>query len=152
MSRNNLVALVHALLGTAAMLASVMTRGQIRIEEQPVKAIGFVVFALGGSLFAYSAFLLGKAFMGNVDPVGEALVTKGPYRVVRHPVYLAMVVMCVGLGIGLRSLLGLALAVFGFFPAAVFRARLEERALEAKYGEEWKVYRDRTRFFFPGIH
>ena len=152
MSRNDLVALVHALFGTAAILASIMTRGQISIPEQPVKAIGFAGFLLGGLLFAYSVFFLRKAFMGNVDPVGEALVTTGPYRVVRHPVYLAMLVMCVGLAIGVRSMLGLALAVFGFLPAAIYRARLEERALEAKYGEEWRVYRDRTRFFFPGIY
>ena len=103
-------------------------------------------------MFAYSVFFLRKAFMGNVDPVGDALVTAGPYRVVRPPVYLAMLVMCMGLAIGVRSFLGLALAAFGFLPAAVYRARLEEQALEGKYGEEWRVYRDRTRFFLPGIY
>jgi protein-S-isoprenylcysteine O-methyltransferase Ste14 len=150
MSKNDLVALVHALLGTAAVIASIMSKGQFGIEEQPVKTIGFAAFLLGTLLFAYAVSFLWKAFIGNVDPVGEALVTTGLYRLVRHPVYLAMLVMCVGLAIGLRSLLGLALTAFG--PTAVYRARLEEQALEAKYEEEWRVYRDRTWFFFPGIY
>jgi protein-S-isoprenylcysteine O-methyltransferase Ste14 len=141
MSKNDLVALVHALLGTAAVIASIMSKGQFGIEERPVKTIGFAAFLLGTLLFAYAVSFLRKAFMGNVDPVGEALVTTGLYRLVRRPVYLAMLVMCLGLAIGLRSLLGLALTAFGFLPTAVYRARLEEQALEAKYGEEWRVYR-----------
>ena len=151
-NRNNLVALAHALLGAAAVIASIMTRGQIRIPEQPVKGIGLAVFALGASLFTYALAYLRRAFLGEVDPVGETLVTGGPYRTVRHPVYLAMLVMCIGLAIAVRSLLGLALTVLGFLPAAVHRARLEERALEAKHGDEWRAYRDRTRFLIPGIY
>jgi protein-S-isoprenylcysteine O-methyltransferase Ste14 len=152
MSKNDLVAVAHALLGAATLIASIMAKGQFGITERPVKTIGSAVFALGALLFAYAALLLGKAFMGKVDPVSEALVTAGPYGLIRHPVYLAMLVMCLGPAIGLRSLLGLALLAFGFLPAAICRARLEERALEARFGEEWKAYRDRTWFMFPGIH
>lgn len=152
MSRNDLVALSHALLGVAAIIVSVIARGQIGIPAQPVKSIGFATFGLGGLLFAWSLLFLRGAFTGNVEPVGEGLVTNGPYRFVRHPVYLAMLVMSLGLAIGLRSVIGLAITLFAFFPAAIYRARLEERALEAKYGHEWTVYRERTHFIVPLIY
>jgi protein-S-isoprenylcysteine O-methyltransferase Ste14 len=50
------------------------------------------------------------------------------------------------------ALLWLALAVFGFLAAAVYRAGLEERALEATYGGQWRACCDRTWLFLPEIH
>ena len=66
----------------------------------------------------------------NVDPVGDKLVTGGAYRVVRQPVCPAMLIMCLGLAMGLRSWLGISLSVIVFLPSAVWRARLEEAALD----------------------
>lgn len=151
MNRKDFVALIHALAGAAALISSVMVRGQIRIPEQPIKAIGFGVFALGCLVFAYSLLFLRRAFTGNVDPVGEKLVTGGPYRVVRHPVYLAMLIMCLGFALGLRSWLGIALSVIVFFPSAIWRAKLEETALGRKFGEEWEADRERSHFILPFI-
>jgi protein-S-isoprenylcysteine O-methyltransferase Ste14 len=149
MDKKDLAALTHALSGAAALIASIMAKGQIGIPEQPIKVIGYGIFALGGLVFAYSLLFLRSAFMGNIDPVSEELVTGGPYRVVRHPVYLAMLVMCLGIAIGLRSWLGIALTTIVYFPSAVYRARLEEAALDEKFGEEWKAYRDRSHFIIP---
>jgi protein-S-isoprenylcysteine O-methyltransferase Ste14 len=151
MNRKDLVALIHALSGAAALIASVMARGQIGVPERPVKAIGYGVFVVGCLVFAYSLAFLRGAFTGNVDPVSEKLVCGGPYRVVRHPVYLAMLIMCLGLAVGLRSWLGIALSTIVFFPAAVWRAKLEEAALSQKFGEEWKAYRQRSHFMVPFI-
>lgn len=149
MNKKDLAALIHALSGAAALIASVMTSGQIAVPEQPVKSIGYAVFALGCSLFIYSLLFIRKAFMGEVDPVSESLVIRGPYHIVRHPIYLAMLVMCLGAAIGLRSLLGIALTAIVFFPTAVYRAKLEEAALYKKFKEEWKAYSDRTKFIIP---
>ena len=152
MTRNDLVALSHALSGAAAIIASVVAKGQIGIPAQPIKTIGFVTFSLGALLFAWSLFFLREAFAGNVEPVGVRLVTSGPYTFVRHPVYLAMLVMSLGLATGLRSVIGLAITLFAFFPAAIYRARLEERALEARYRQQWTAYRERTHFIIPLVY
>ena len=149
MKKKDLVALCHALSGTAALIASILTKGQIDIPEQPIKTIGYVVFALGCLLFVYSLLYLRGAFMGNIDPVGEKLVVDGPYRVIRRPLYLTMLVMCLGLAVGLRSWMGITLTIIIFFPLTVYRARLEEVALHDKFGEEWKTYCDHTRFIIP---
>ena len=152
MKKKDLVALIHALSGAAALIASPAAKGQIAIPEQPIKAIGYAVFTLGCLLFVYSLLFLGRAFMGIVDPVSERLATGGPYRIVRHPVYLAMLVMCLGLAVGLRSWLGIALTIAAFLPSTVYRARLEEAALADKFGEEWEAYRDRSHFIIPFFH
>jgi protein-S-isoprenylcysteine O-methyltransferase Ste14 len=149
MNKRNFVALIHALSGAAALIASVMTRHQIGIPEQPIKTIGYAVFALGCLIFVYSLLFLRGAFTANVDPVSEKLVTGGPYRLVRHPVYLAMLVMCLGLAVGLRSWLGIALITIVFLPSTVYRARLGEAALDQKFGEEWRAYRQRSHFILP---
>lgn len=151
MNRKDFIALIHALSGAAALIASVMARGQISVLEQPIKAIGYGVFAVGCLVFAYSLLFLRGAFTGNVDPVSERLVSGGPYRVVRHPVYLAMLIMCLGLAVGLRSWLGIALSIIVFFPTAVWRAKLEEAVLGKKFGEEWRAYRQRSHFIVPFI-
>ncbi|MGD1995302.1 MAG: isoprenylcysteine carboxylmethyltransferase family protein [Anaerolineae bacterium] len=152
MRKKNLVALFHALSGAAGILVSLFSKGQIRLPEQPVKSVGFTIFGLGGLLFAYAVAYLRGGFEGNVDPVTEDLVTEGPYRFVRHPLYLAMLVMCMGLAIGLRSICGLAMTVLVFFPLCIYRARLEEEALELRFGKEWRDYSDRTDFIIPFVY
>jgi protein-S-isoprenylcysteine O-methyltransferase Ste14 len=151
MTMKDLVALIHALSGAAALIASIMAKGQIGIPQQPIKAIGYMLCILGGLLYIYSLLFLRSVISGNIDPVSEKLVTEGPYREVRHPLYLGMLVICLGLAIGMRSWLGIALTTFVFFPSAVYRARLEEAALYDKFGEEWKAYRAHTYFIFPFI-
>ena len=152
MKKKDLVALGHALSGAAALIASIVTKGQIGIPEQPIKVIGYVIFSFGCLFYIYSLLFLRGAFTGNVDPVSKNLVIGGPYRVVRHPLYLAMLVMCLGLAVGLRSWTGIALTIIVFFPSAVYRARLEEVALHDRFGEGWKAYRDCTRFIIPYLY
>lgn len=79
----------------------------------------------------------------------DKLVVTGPFQFVRHPTYLAMVIAKVGSSFVTRSIVGLALSLFVFLPAEVHRARLEERALEEKFGETWRDYASRTGFFLP---
>jgi len=116
-----------------------------------IKLVGGVLFVLGSSLFVWSLLHLREGFLGNVEPETEHLATRGPYRFMRHPLYLGMITTTVGLTIGIRSAWG-TLAVFVLFvPATVYRARLEERALMARFGEEWNEYARRTSFMFPPV-
>ena len=76
----------------------------------------------------------------------ERLVTDGPYRWVRHPLYLSMVVILVGAGIALGGLWGIVKTFLLFLPVLVYRARLEEGALPGKFGQEWDEYFRQTLF------
>jgi protein-S-isoprenylcysteine O-methyltransferase Ste14 len=149
LNRGNAVALLHGLTGAAVMVVSLSTKEAFLASAGFITSLGFAVFAPGILLFAISAGYLKSAFQGHVEPVTHALITAGPYAYVRHPLYLAMDISTFGIGLGLRSLWGILMSVLVFFPLGVYRARLEEKALALRFGEEWEDYTRRTGFMLP---
>jgi protein-S-isoprenylcysteine O-methyltransferase Ste14 len=152
MSKANLVALLHALSGAGAMIASLYTKTDFLASVRAIKPLGFVVLSAGMLLFVVTVAHLKEAFFGNVEPVTDTLITAGPYKLVRHPLYLGMVISTIGLAIGLRSLWGVLVVFVIFIPAGLWRARLEEDALAQKFGKEWEDYAKRTYFMFPPVY
>lgn len=94
-------------------------------------------------LTATSAWTLGKAYDRVISP--EQLVTTGPYRLVRHPIYTSYLLL---FGAGLLSL-GSPLACAVLVAAAVSfysrRMRVEEVILQERFGKSWEDYAARTR-------
>src|SRR5439155_23485485 len=79
-----------------------------------------------------SVLALGRCF--SVLPEARGLVTRGPYRLVRHPVYVGELGAAAGLVVAApapRNLLALATLVV----AQLVRMRLEERALACAFPE-----------------
>jgi len=80
---------------------------------------------------------------------GHALVERGPYRLVRHPIYTGLIAALLAYAVQLASPLALAgapLVALGFS----LKARLEERFLAAGLGEEtYAAYRKRTPMLIP---
>jgi protein-S-isoprenylcysteine O-methyltransferase Ste14 len=78
----------------------------------------------------------------------HTLVTTGPYRWVRHPFY-----VCVGLAILANSLVSANLFVFVAgvvaFTLLAIRMRKEEMKLLERFGEDYRIYRERTGAFLP---
>jgi protein-S-isoprenylcysteine O-methyltransferase Ste14 len=75
----------------------------------------------------------------------EALVTSGPFRLTRNPMYLGMAVLYVGLALAFGLLW--ALVVLPVVLLAVDRLVIvrEERYLERAFGEDYRAYRRRVR-------
>lgn len=105
---------------------------------------GFVLAALGAALVAWSARQLGPALTPFPKPTPDGvLVRTGPFRVVRHPIYVGGVLFFVGLSL-VFSVYGLALtAILAVFWIA--KARLEERLLSERF-PQYADYRRRTWF------
>jgi protein-S-isoprenylcysteine O-methyltransferase Ste14 len=74
-----------------------------------------------------------------------ALVTDGPYRFSRNPMYLAMTVLSIGVALWANSawMLGLLIPTFVLLNIGVIGP--EERYLEAKFGDAYRQYRGRVR-------
>jgi protein-S-isoprenylcysteine O-methyltransferase Ste14 len=92
-----------------------------------------------------SALFLGRCF--GVLPEARGLVMSGPYRFVRHPVYLGEIGACTGLAIAAASLANVA--VLGALVAGqAVRMRFEERALSEAF-PEYASYASRTPRLLP---
>jgi protein-S-isoprenylcysteine O-methyltransferase Ste14 len=88
--------------------------------------------------------------MASVRALGRpsALVTRGPYRWVRHPYLLAVLLLLLGTIVGLRAWAALVL----FLPAAritVERARREEHNLRLRFPEGYERYSRMVQFMLP---
>jgi len=79
------------------------------------------------------------------------LVTTGPYRLVRHPIYLGLTLLALGEAVATGSWPALAVLLFGIVPTFVWRARAEATVLARAFDERYAAYRRRTRMIIPGI-
>lgn len=75
----------------------------------------------------------------------DHLVTTGLFGVVRHPMYLGFILWILGWAVFQGSVVGLALGLVGIVNIFLWR-RLEERHLEARYGDAYRTYRAGTWF------
>ena len=106
-----------------------------------------LVFIVAGVLLAASGFrAMGRADT-NVDPYASttALVTGGPFRFTRNPLYLALTLLYTGIASLLNALwptLLLPIALWIMRRGVIDR---EERYLSEKFGEAYFQYRRRVR-------
>ncbi len=143
-----------ALTGSAAIAtlgAAFHWRHDITFMVSLTTRLGYVIVSLGMGIVLWAAFYLRSGITGFVTPRTDHLTTAGPYRFVRHPIYLGMAISLVGACLALRSWPGLITVAAIFLPAEVHRARAEERALQDHFGPDWERYKGRTPFFVPGI-
>jgi len=112
----------------------------------PAEWLGGALFVLALALFAWAITTMTRA--GSNVPTNKpttSIVDKGPYRVTRNPIYLAMVLGLIGLGIGFDSLWLLATLVPFFFVIHYGVVAREEAYLERKFGDVYRGYRARVR-------
>jgi protein-S-isoprenylcysteine O-methyltransferase Ste14 len=111
---------------------------------------GWAVFAAGLALFVVAWSALGRAFTPNPAPKDNAQLTMhGVYRVMRHPMYTAVLLCALGWsmvwGGAIHYALSIALAVF--FDA---KSRAEERWLVRRY-LQYAHYQASTGRFLPKL-
>jgi len=114
-----------------AVCAAAMATVLLFSEPSSATPNSLVIAGEAVSVLAYvwlfaSVLALGRCF--GVLPEARGLVTRGPYRLVRHPVYLGEIVACAGLALASPMLVNAA-ALTALFIAQLTRMRLEERAL-----------------------
>ncbi|NHZ72798.1 MAG: DUF1295 domain-containing protein, partial [Aquificales bacterium] len=78
------------------------------------------------------------------------LITHGIYRIVRHPIYLGVIMVVIGVPIYASSLLGL-LIMSALIPVFLNRIRIEERLLIDEFGDTYRAYKETTSKLIPFI-
>lgn len=122
----------------------------------PSSIVCSALFAgFGGS--AIAIFIAARRAMGkNWSVVARTrsdheLVRRGPFAVVRHPIYLALLLYLLSFGIAFGHFVQVAVALPLYTAGTLLRARIEERLLGAQFGEEHARYVREVPAFIPLI-
>ena len=108
---------------------------------------------LGGILFRlWAVRTLGRFFRVAVTTHDDhRLIDGGPYRRLRHPSYTGAMATILGFGIAIGNWLSLAAAVLPPLAAFVWRIRVEEASLGARFGPSWDAFRARRWALVPFV-
>ena len=108
-------------------------------------------FALATALSWTATRALGRQQLRFDAAIGteHELVRRGPYRLVRHPIYTSMLCVLWGIGFMAASSLLFVVATAVFLVGTEIRVRIEDRLLAARFGEQFKEYRRSTRAYLP---
>ena len=113
---------------------------------------GIVLIIAGIGLRAWSIASLGRFFQYQITvQPGHHVVTKGPYRYVRHPSYTGIALVLAGIALACDDVWALlAVAVLGGLGLYV-RIRAEERQLTQALGDEYEQFAARRKRLVPGV-
>ncbi|HEX4214558.1 MAG TPA: isoprenylcysteine carboxylmethyltransferase family protein [Candidatus Dormibacteraeota bacterium] len=114
--------------------------------------VGLVIAWAGMLLRAWAVVTLGRSFTTTVVVRPEQrMVTTGPYRLIRHPSYLGLLIFFLGFGLGLGNPLCVPAIVVLSLIGLVRRIAVEEAALRRELGDSYVEYaRGRSRLI-PGV-
>lgn len=114
--------------------------------------LGFLIAVLGNALYFWGYHTLGRNFsLEVVIYQNHQLVERGPYRFIRHPMYTALVLSSIGMGLMSQSWVALITIAIVDALAVGYRVRVEEKALIAEFGDQYLSYSKRVKRLIPFI-
>lgn len=111
--------------------------------------IGAAVTLMGLLFSVWARAYLGRNWSGTVTvKENHELVTSGPYRIVRHPIYTGLLLAFIGSAFARGDLAGVVAVVLVFLS---FRRklRMEERWMREQFGEAYDAYSQRVPALVP---
>lgn len=144
--RSSLRGSVVAVLGTFSVILFALNSGTEPRES--LLGIAAAIQLAGLTWTILSLVYLGRSF--GILPEARDLVRHGPYRVVRHPLYLGELVMIFGAMLPVISPIGLSVWLFAA-AMQIWRTVHEERALKRAFPEAYGEYAAQTRRLIPMV-
>jgi protein-S-isoprenylcysteine O-methyltransferase Ste14 len=116
----------------------------------PLASLGSLLAVAGAALVLRSRAELGPAW-SFVPKAGQepGLVTTGPYRLVRHPIYLGLALLAMGEALAFSSWPAFLIVLSGIVPTFAWRARAEETLLSRAFGKRYALYQKQTKIIIP---
>ncbi len=140
--------LLVGILMLAGSLTEFLWRGE-RLRWSTFVA-GWVLALASFGLRRKAIAALGKFWSLHVEiRHNHQLVQTGPFRWIRHPTYLSMILELLAVGLILNAIYAQILGFALFLPTLLWRLKLEETALVEKFGEEYRQYQRTTPGLFP---
>lgn len=128
-----------------------LQRGVFRPLPPVVVDTGLGLLYAGLLLSFWPRYVLGRNWSGRITiKHGHELVTRGPYRYVRHPIYTALILAFLGTALIANTVL-YDLFFAGLIAGLVVKARMEESYLTEAFGAQYREYQSRTGLLFPRL-
>jgi protein-S-isoprenylcysteine O-methyltransferase Ste14 len=139
------------IVAVAVVLARLGAFRSHRANTDPcLAAIGLVLFGLGLALAIWARVHLGRNWgTPMTQKVEPELVTSGPYRLVRHPIYSGILLAGIGTAVALSWLWLPVLALAGIY--FIYSATVEERYLAEQFPDSYPRYRRSTKMLVPFV-
>ncbi|KAA0247184.1 MAG: isoprenylcysteine carboxylmethyltransferase family protein [Chlorobiota bacterium] len=83
---------------------------------------------------------------------GHELITTGPYKIVRHPIYSALFGLLIVTGYSMTLLWAFIIAIVFYFIGTIFRTRVEEQLLIQHFGDQYEKYKKKVPAIIPYIY
>lgn len=117
-----------------------------------IQVAGLMIFLTGAVTYNLTVVAAGKYLRpapgGTLDK--HRLIDKGPFALIRHPLYTAYFLINIGLGLAFFNVMPLIFALLillGIYPSA----RAEEAVLVKQLGDSYTRYQQRVGMFFPRL-
>ena len=136
--------------GLTVVLVVVAFRGHLTTHNAALQVIGVVLFACGLALAVWARLHLGRNWgIPTSQRADPELVTSGPYRLIRHPIYSGLLLAMAGTALvdSLFALIVVALLIAYFYYAGT----VEERNLTAAFPDAYPQYQSRTKMLIPFV-
>ncbi|MBH0231632.1 methyltransferase family protein [Halobacillus yeomjeoni] len=131
----------YSIILVAVVATVVLTLGMREIDLWVVTSAfvwwaGLLLYTIGVFLRYWGIIHLKDQFTRDVSVrKGDRLVSSGPYRKLRHPLYTGLFFIVIGFCLGVGSLLGALIFGFVTFNALLHRIRIEEAMLVEGHGD-----------------
>lgn len=132
------------------LLFRIFHGGSLAVHSPVLGAIGAVVFAAGIALAIWARVHLGRNWgMPMTQKAEPELVTSGPYRFLRHPIYSGLLAAILGTALTTNVIGLIIVAILGAY--FYYSASVEEKNLTATFPAAYPEYRNRTRMLIPFV-
>jgi protein-S-isoprenylcysteine O-methyltransferase Ste14 len=122
----------------------------LEIHSVAVRAVGTGTVIAGIAFAIWARLYLGSNWgMPMTRKDDPELVTSGPYRFVRHPIYSG--ILLAGLGTALVTTLWLLVGVVGLAGLFTYSATVEEKIMSSSFPDAYRSYRARTKMLIPFV-
>lgn len=142
----------HVRPGLLAIIAVILLRvfrgSSPTVHAAAAQAIGLAMLVAGLGLAVWARIHLGRNWgMPMTEKDEPELVTSGPYRFIRHPIYSGLLLGMLGTALATDPYWFIALGIMGVY--FTYSARVEEVLLTAAFPAAYPAYKARTKMLIP---
>jgi methyltransferase len=123
------------------------------VKREPslsISLLGLLLFIFSFILRNWSIATLDRFHSTNIEiKPNHSLIIRGPYKYIRHPYYLSVMIEVLSIPLTVNSLYTIWLVLIIYVPCVLIRVYLEDRVFTRVFGEEFMRYKEDVRAFIP---